>query len=176
MNKHKFKLLLVLLVTLGSQLPVTSYAGNVSEYKIKAAFIYNFARFTDWPDEGSELKICIYGKDPFDSYIDSLNGKKVDNKTIKIVRTKKIEEVRSCHIAFLNIIPPEQRLFERALREIKGANVLTIADADNVVKFGVMIGLVIDDEKVGFNVNHTVAKASKLEISSQLLSLAKEVI
>ena len=84
--------------------------------------------------------------------------------------------MRSCHIAFLNIIPPEQYLFERALKQIKGTKVLTIADAANVVNFGVMIGLVIEDDKVGFKVNHTVAKTEQLVISAQLLRLAKEVL
>lgn len=176
MVKPLIKLMLVLLIVSSSQMPALSFAGNVSEYKIKVAFIYNFARFTEWPDDTSELKICIYGKDPFDSYIDSLNGKKVNDKTIKILRTRKIEEVRSCHIAFLNIIPPERHLFELALNQIKGARVLTIADAADVVSYGVMIGLVIDDDRVGFEVNHTVAKSAKLEISAQLLRLAKEVI
>lgn len=166
----------MLLVMLAAQAPTESFAGNVSEYKIKVAFIYNFARFTEWPDDTSELKICVYGKDPFDSYLDSLNGKMVDDKTIKIVRTKEIEEVKTCHIAFLNIIPPEQYLFERALNQIKGTRVLTIADAKNVVNYGVMIGLVIEDDRVGFKINHTVAKSEQLEISSQLLKLAKEVI
>lgn len=176
MVKRLFKLLLTLLILSASQIPAHSLAGNVSEYKIKVAFIYNFARFTEWPDDTKELKICVYGKDPFDSYIDSLNGKMVDDKTITIVRTKQIEEVKSCHIAFLNIIPPERYLFERALNKIKGTKVLTIADAANVIKFGVMIGLVIEDDKVGFEVNHTMAKSEQLEISAQLLRLAKDVI
>ena len=74
------------------------------------------------------------------------------------------------------IIPPERHLFEKAHNKIKSAKVLTIADADNVVKFGVMIGLLINEDKVGFQINHTVAKSSGLEISSKLLKLAKEVI
>ena len=164
------------MITLALQMPTVTFAGNVSEYRIKAAFIYNFARFTEWQDDSSELKICIYGKDPFESNIDGLNGKKAGEKTIRIVRTQLIDEVSTCHIAFLNIKPPERHLFEKALNKIKNAKVLTIADADNVVNFGVMIGLLITDDKVGFEINHTVAKSSGLEISSKLLKLAKEVI
>lgn len=171
-----FRVLLTLLVAMALHMPALSYASNVPEYKIKAAFIYNFARFTQWQDGSGDLNICIYGKDPFDSYIDDLKGKKINNKTVKVIRTQIIEDVKFCHIAFLNIIPPEKHLFERALKKIDSANVLTIADADNVTQYGVMIGLVIENDKVGFKVNHTVAKASNLEISSQLLKLAKEVI
>lgn len=176
MFKRLLKLILVLLVMSASQMPTLSLAGKVSEYKNKVAFIYNFARFTEWPDDNSELKICVYGKDPFDSYIDSLNGRKIDDKTIKIVRTPKIEEVRTCNIAFLNLISPERHLFELALKQIKGTRILTISDAADVVKFGVMIGLLIEDDKVGFVINHTLAKSAKLVISAQLLRLAKEVI
>lgn len=156
-------------------MPTLTHAGSVNEYTIKAAFIYNFARFTEWPDESNELKVCIYGKDPFGSSIDNLNGKQSNGRTIKVIRTRSIEEVKSCHIAFLNIIPPERRLFARALREIGKASVLTISDADDVVDFGVMIGLKLDNDKVAFDVNHTVAKSSDIDISAKLLRLAKVV-
>lgn len=158
-----------------SQIPALSLADNVSEYTIKAAFIYNFARFTEWPDESDELKVCIYGEDPFGSSIDILNGKQSNGRTIKVIRTRSIDEVKSCHIAFLNIIPPVRRLFARALQDIEGANVLTVSDAEDVIDFGVMIGLKLDNDKVAFDVNHTVAKASNIEISAKLLRLAKVV-
>ena len=158
-----------------SQIPMLSLADNVSEYTIKAAFIYNFARFTEWPDESDELKVCIYGEDPFGSSIDVLNGKQSNGRTIKVIRTRSIDEVKSCHIAFLNIIPPVRRLFARALQDIEGTNVLTVSDAEGVIDFGVMIGLKLENDKVAFDVNHTVAKASNIEISAKLLRLAKVV-
>ena len=150
-------------------------AANVSEYKIKAGFIYNFAKFTKWPDESDELKICIFGIDPFGNTIDSLNGRQSNGRTIKIIRTKNIDEIKTCHIAFLNIIPPERHLFERALKKIRGTHVLTVADAANVTDFGVMIGMRISNDKIAFDVNHTVAQASNLEISAKLLRLASQV-
>ena len=171
----RYKLILLLTISVVSLTPALSHANNVSEYTIKAAFIYNFARFTQWPDDTGELKICVYGEDPFGASIDSFNGKQSNGRTIKIVRTQLIEEVKSCHIAFLNIIPPERRLFVRALKEIKDTNVLTIADAAGVIDFGVMIGLKIDSDKVAFDVNHTVAKSSEIEISAKLLMLAQVV-
>ncbi|MGB5395819.1 MAG: YfiR family protein [Gammaproteobacteria bacterium] len=176
MNRTLHRLLLATVVALVSHLPAVASADAVSEYSIKAAFIYNFARFTRWADESDTLKICIYGKDPFGDNIDKLDGKKINGRTVRVTRTQLIDDVRSCHIAFLNIIPPERHLFKQALNKIQGANVLTVADAANVVDFGVMIGMRIDGNKVGFEVNHTAAKASDLEISAKLLVLAKEVI
>lgn len=175
MLKISYKSLLLLLSILLVQAPVVSHADNISEYTIKAAFIYNFARFTQWPNTTEELKVCIYGKDPFGAQIDKLDGKKSNGRTIKIMRTLLIEQVKTCHIAFLNIIPPERHLFERALKKLNGASVLTVSDAPGVVDFGVIIGLRIDNNKVAFDVNHTVALASNLEISAKLLQLAGEV-
>ncbi|MBT8119646.1 MAG: YfiR family protein [Gammaproteobacteria bacterium] len=169
------KNLLLLYAILVAQMPVVAVADNVSEYTIKAGFIYNFAKFTQWPDKSDELKICIFGKDPFGKNIDKIDGKISNGRTIRVIRTQKIDEVRSCHIAFLNIIPPERYLFERALKKIDGTHVLTVSDARNVTEFGVMIGLSINDDKIAFDVNHTMALASDLEISAKLLRLAREV-
>lgn len=175
MHKITNKLLLLLITFLLSQAPVPALADKISEYTVKAAFIYNFARFTQWPDDSNELKVCIYGDDPFGAGIDKLNGKTTNGRTIKIVRTRLIKEIKTCHVAFLNIIPPERHLFEQALKKIDGASVLTVSDAANATDFGVMIGLKIDNNKVAFDVNHTVAQASNLEISAKLLRLAKQV-
>jgi len=169
------KFVIILSLSLVSLVPASSLADNISEYTIKAAFIYNFARFTEWPDESDELKVCVYGDDPFGPAIDKLSGERIKGRTIEVVRTKSINDVKSCHIAFMNIIPPERRLFARALRDIQGASVLTISDAEGVIDFGVMIGLRIDNDKVAFDVNHTVAKASNIGISAKLLRLAKVV-
>lgn len=175
MYRKTIKRLLLLAAILVAQAPVAAFAENISEYTIKAGFIYNFARFTQWPDDTGELKVCIYGRDPFGINIDKLNGKQSNGRTIKVVRTRLISEVRTCHIAFLNIIPPERHLFERALKKLDGSNVLTVSDADGVIDFGVMIGLRIDNDKVAFDINHTMAQASNIEISAKILRLAREV-
>ena len=175
MKQITLKFVIILSLSLVSLMPASSLADNISEYTIKAAFIYNFARFTEWPDESDELRVCVYGDDPFGPAIDKLNGERIKGRTIEVVRTKSINDVKSCHIAFMNIIPPERRLFARALRDIQGASVLTISDAEGVIDFGVMIGLRIDNDKVAFDVNHTVAKASNIGISAKLLRLAKVV-
>lgn len=163
MVKRLYKLLLALLVLSASQMPTSSLAGKVSEYKIKVVLIYNFAQFTKWPDDTGELKIGRYDKDPFDSHIDSFNGRKV-------------EEVRSCHIAYFNMQSPGRHLFERGQNQIKATRVLTTADATGVINYEVIIGWVVEDDKSGFEVNHTVAKSEQLEVSAQLLRLVREVV
>jgi len=180
-NDFMYMQLRAIIVFMLALAPQVAYSETISEYAIKAAFIYNFARFTEWPVDrddtsGDTLKVCIYGKDPFKSIIDKIEGKKANNKTIKIVRTNSLKEVKACHIAFLNVIPPQKRLFERVLTKLKGAHVLTISDAADAVDFGVMIGLTVDDEnKVKFDINLSSANDEKIKISSKIVNLAIKV-
>lgn len=182
MSEHKRNGLwmkLWLLLTIFFVTPLfSSYAKAeaISEYVIKVKFIHNFIRFTRWPTESEELKICIYGKDPFGLEIDKLNGKIANQRKITITRTQLIEEAKACDLVFLNIQPPKRHLFERALTELREAAVLTVSDANKAADYGVMIELNITKDKVAFRVNHTAAKNSDLNISAKLLRLAREVI
>jgi len=170
------KLLLSLALIFSSLIPIESRSDSVSEYKIKTGFIYNFARFTQWPDKGNELKICIYGNDPFGHYIDQLNSKKAGSKTIKIIRTNIIDNIKSCQVVFLNITPHEEHKLETLLNEIKDSNILTMSDTQNAVDYGVMVGFEIRNNRVTFEINYTAVKSAGLKISSQLLKIAKKVI
>jgi len=182
MSEHKRNRLwlkhCLLFATLFIAPSLSSYANAdaISEYVIKVKFIHNFIRFTQWPTESDELKICIYGKDPFGLEIDKLNGKITNQRKITITRTQLIEEVKSCDLVFLNIQPPKRHLFERALAELNEAAVLTVSDANKAADYGVMIELNITKDKIAFRVNHTAAKNSDLKISAKLLRLAREVI
>ena len=153
-----------------------AYSDSVSEYKIKAGFIYNFARFTKWPDNDNELRICIYGKDPFGHHIDHLKSKVVSSRSITIFRTHIIENIKPCHVVFLNINPVDQLTFKKIINSLKGSNTLTISDTKNVINYGVMVGLDIKDDKVSFNINYTSILESELKINPQLIKLAKKVI
>jgi len=170
------RLLSTLALIFSTLIPIDTYADNISEYKIKAGFIYNFARFTQWPDNDVDLKICIYGEDPFGHYIDTLNAKKVSFRTIKIIRTSIIENIKPCHVAFLNIKPTEEHQFKKVIDSIKDANVLTMSDTKNAIDNGVMVAFEIINNRVSFNINYTAAKQAGLKISSQLLMISKKVI
>lgn len=171
-----YKLILLFTVTLTSLAPtvISASARTVSEYDWKAEFIYNFSKFTRWPDKADEIMICIYGKDPFGSKIDVLNNRISHGRKIKVIRTHSIERVKSCQIAFVNSIPENQRYYNRAMRRLNNSSVLTMANDYNAHNFGVMIGLITNNEKVSFNINSAILDKSEIEISSKLLRLAKE--
>ena len=170
------KLLLTLALFFSSLTSIESYADSISEYQIKAGFIYNFAKFTQWPDDDDDLKICIYGEDHFEQYIDALSSKKAGGRKITIIRTKIIENIKPCHVAFLNITPPEQHQFKKAIETLKDSNVLTMSDTKNAIDNGVMVGFEINNNRVSFDINYSAVRLAGLKISSQLLKLAKKVI
>ena len=173
-NRIKPVLLCAMFITTFTSSEV--YSDNVPEYKIKAGFIYNFARFTQWPDKGGDLNICIYGKDPFGHHIDYLDSKKVSSKIISIQRTNIIDNLKKCHIVFLNIIPPDERQLRQVINTIKDSSILTMSDTENAIDYGVMVGLGIKNSKVTFDINYSALLYSDLKINPQLIKLAKKVI
>lgn len=148
-------------------------------YQIKAAFLYNFAKFVEWPsgsfaDGNSPLVIGILGDDPFGSSLDQVvKGNTVGGRRICIKRFPRIRDVESCHILF--VCSSESNRLARALESVKNSGVLTVSDIDRFAQRGGIVGFTMDDNKVGFEINVTTAQRSNLKISSKLLKLARVV-
>lgn len=144
------------------------------EYVLKAAFIFNFATFTEWPSgTGSTLNFCVAGKNPFGNALDSLEGKALGGKRLTIRLPAAGESLRACQILFIGA--SDQAEIGKLLEEIKGAPVLTIGEGGNAAKQGVMIGLLMEQKKIAFEVNLEAARRAHLSISSKLLRLARAV-
>jgi hypothetical protein len=153
-------------VALGDDLP---------EYRLKAAFLYNFALFTEWPaDVGPTLNLCVYGRDPFGEEIKALQGKPVGNRRIGIHRVTRVEGLSVCQVVFIADASGEG--ISRVLSTLRGATVLTIADAPGAVKQGVALNMNVVEDKITFEANLTAARAANVKLSSRLLSLATEVL
>ena len=176
LNFNRIKPVLLFAIFISIFTSSEAYSDNVPEYKIKAGFIYNFARFTKWSDEDTELKICIYGKDPFGHHINHLNSKKIGSKNISVQRTNIVDNLKRCHIVFLNIIPPDERQFRKVINTIKDSSILTMSDTENAIDYGAMVGLGIKNNRVTFDINYTALLSSDLKINPQLIKLAKKVI
>lgn len=146
------------------------------EYLVKAAFIYNFARFTDWPEEsfsGSDdpLVLVIIGKDPFEKAIESIADRRVQGRTLRIKRITLPEEIDRCHMLFIST--SEKDRLPEILEKIKNRPVLTIGEMEGYAASGGMINFSVIKNKIRFEINIDVAKRSGLQISSKLLRLAK---
>jgi len=153
-----------------------SFAESLQEYQIKAAFLYNFAKFIEWPpsafkDTQSPLTLCILGKDPFGAALDSLREKTVEGRTLVIKRVSKVEEAEKCHILFVSA--SEKESLSHILKVTRSWNVLTVGDTKGFAESGVMINLISIENKMGFEINLDAAEHASLKISSKLLKLGK---
>jgi hypothetical protein len=146
------------------------------EYSIKAVFLYNFARFVEWPPStlaNPEIPfvIGILGDDPFRSVIDqTVAGEKIKGHSIVIQRYKAVHEIKNCQILYINA--REARKLNEILFAIKNKNILTVSDMANFTVTGGMIRFMTKDNKIRLEINPEAARAAELTISSKLLNVA----
>jgi hypothetical protein len=158
---------------------LNAQAQGSGEYAVKAAFLYNFARFVEWPGEalgngGSPLLVGVMGDDPFGGSIDQVvAGKNVNGHPIAVRRLRWGQDLRQCHILFISA--SEARRLPQILESLRGASVLTVADMEHFGQQGGVVRFLIEDGKVRFEINVDAADRAGLRISSKLLALAKIV-
>jgi hypothetical protein len=154
-------------------------ATPVSEYQLKAVFLFNFAQFVEWPPaalprENAPFVIGVLGKDPFGTDLDDVvRGETVNRHALAVERYHKVAEVRDCQILF--IAASELPQLEGILTALKGRSILTVTDADGSAVQGVMIGLVRQDNRIRLRIDLQATKAGNLTISSKLLRPAEIV-
>lgn len=149
-----------------------------SEYTVKTAFLYNFAKFVDWPpesfrNEASPFVLGILGSDPFGVALEKLQEKTVKGRRLVVRKLSNLENIEECHMLFIS--GSEKSNFKNLLAILKNHNILTTSDVDRFAQQGGMIGLIKIDGKIGFEVNIDTVQHSRLKFSSQLLKLAKIV-
>lgn len=147
---------------------------QAAEYALKAAFLYNFALYTDWPDlpEG-HFDLCVLGDDPFGEQLDAVGQKRLKGRAIRLRRLQRAEEIEGCQLLFV-AASARASLPLIAARHQRDP-MLTIADADGIDPSLPMIRLVPEGSRVTFRVNLTAARAAGLELSAKLLQLARSV-
>jgi YfiR/HmsC-like len=153
-------------------------AAGPSEYEVKAAFLYNFARFVEWPLDAPGVDgtfvITVLGRDPFGSALDdTLRGKKIDDKRVVVRRALRPEDVGRSHIVFIS--DSEKDRLPAILKSLDTAPVLTVGDMDQFAERGGVIRFKVDQDRIRLEINVAAAQRSRLRISSQLLKLARIV-
>ena len=168
----------LILITLTQLFLPAALAQEQREYEVKAAFLYNFTKFVEWPpdprpDRGP-IRICVIGEDPFRESLDKIvAGKLVDGRSLTVRRIERAADARTCAIAFVST--SERTRLRSILETLRGANVLTVGDTRQFAEMGGVIGFVLRDNLVHFAVNLDAAKIQGLTISSRLLNLAEIV-
>ena len=149
------------------------------EYRIKAAFLYNFTLYAEWPASAFETAespfvLAIAGDDPFGDELDAaVKGKTVKGRVIDIRRFARAEDVTGGHLLYIS--NNEVKSLGDILRRFKGAPLLTVAETESFTRSGGVIRLFVEENKVLFEVNTDAAARAKLKLSSKLLSLARVV-
>jgi hypothetical protein len=149
---------------------------ELEEYRVKAAFLYNFAKFADWPngsftDNHSPFVLGIVGKDPSGKAFDSLNGKLVGNRELVVRRFSGLEALGRCHMLFVSA--SEQAHLAKILKKVEPWQVLTVSDMNGFCGGGGIIALFMEEKQIRFEINTDAAQRNGLRLSSQLLKLAR---
>ena len=176
-KKHAAGLLFTVLLWCGFLVLVHSpraQAEQPSEYRLKVAFLYNFAMYTEWPNQSSQyLAYCIYGDDPFGEHIQHLHQKKVDQQEIVVKSPQNLDALPTCQVVFITRSVINN--LDGILKLLNGKPILTIADSPGSCQQGIMLNMAISGGKVIFEANLSAAKQNGLRLSAQLLRFANEV-
>lgn len=152
---------------------------RVSEYQLKAAFIFNFAKFVTWPEDSFEtknspFKIGVLGTDPFGKILDNtVAGKTVGKRSVQIKRSDSLSDLDDCHIIFIS--ESKEKEMSRILKELETSNVLIVGDMNRFAENRGVIGFYSEGRKIRLAINTKAAKSQDLKISSKLLSISKIV-
>jgi hypothetical protein len=163
---------------------VTIWIGRASgqtqrtrEEDVKATFLYNFAKFVEWPESSAgdavaSFRIEIVGRDPFDGRFDKLMiGKKVHDQPIEVIHSLGAPSATAVRMAFVSA--SEGKRLDSLLNTYLHKQVLTVSDITDFTQRGGMIGFVTELGAVSFKINQTVANQSQLRVSSRLLALGR---
>jgi hypothetical protein len=158
--------------------PYSAAAQTAPEYDVKAAFLYNFTKFVDWPaaafPDATSLKVCLLGEDPFGRSLQAVAGEPVENRKLVIVRADAPPKPGGCQVLFIS--RSEREKLPQILAALKDSPVLTVGDTKGFVDQGVIINFTLEGSKVRFEINTDAADKAGLKVSSKLLQLARRIV
>lgn len=174
----KFHLYILLLI-LGWVLPA---GGQVPEYELKAVYLFNFAKFVEWPSsafagDNTSFLIGVLGDDPFGDALDAaVKDRSIQGRPIRVKRFDNFDgtqttSLRQCQILFICF--SEKERIEAILQALEGAQVLTVSEIE---KFNILGGMILFDQegdRITLDVNPRAAQRVQLSISSKLLQVSK---
>jgi hypothetical protein len=149
-----------------------------SEYDVKAAFLFNFTKFVEWPgsafsDDRGTLQLCVFGGNPFGKSLESVIDEEVGGHRLGVRRVEDPGKLAGCHVVFID--PSENDRTPQVLSSLRGEPVLTVGDNRGFLDRGGIINFVLEGTKVRFEINQEAAERAGLKISSKLLRLALRV-
>ena len=165
----------VLLARPGFAMADESAIAAASEYEVKAAFVYNFAKFVEWPQSNRAMTFCVAGPEPaFLALRRVVHGKTIGGRELTMKRLNPGEQARGeCQVVF--IAWADKKRSASALLALEQQGVLTVGEEDSFLDTGGIIHFLLEDRKIRFEINLTAARKAGLAISSKLLKLATSI-
>jgi hypothetical protein len=154
-------------------------AQALSEYQVKAAYLYSFTKFVEWPEgtfanASDPIRLCVLNDKPFHAQLNQIAGnKQIAGHPVVVVLITDSRQSRGCQELFIGASESQQT--SQILDSVRGASVLTVGETDTFVEQGGIINFVVPGDHVQFQVNQKAATQAGLHMSSQLLSVAKRV-
>ena len=172
-------LLVILPILYGGEATVAYADDKGREYKLKAAFLLNFSKFTTWPKEafstpGQTFDFCVVGENPFGTALDGLESKKVGARNVRLLNAQSIAEVETCHVLFVS--KSEQGNLGQLKQITEGQPVITVSDIKGFSQEGGIFEFITRAGRLSFIVNNKQAIKRGLQINASLLNLAAEVL
>ncbi len=179
-RRGRAKLATILAVMLGGLFCATAARAQApTEYQVKAAFLFNFTKFVEWPASAfrsgsATIQICLVGEDPLGKALEDLvKGQQVGGRSLAVRRLAQSPRDDNCQMAFLAGL--DKGRAEQILAPLKSLPILTVVDHEDGGDAGAMIAFVVEDNKVRFNINLDTVERAGVKLSSKLLKLAKAV-
>jgi hypothetical protein len=143
--------------------------------RIKAAYVYNFAKFVEMSGaDDKSIRLCVLGKDDLNGAMLSLNRRMAQGREILVRKDVPMDQIKDCAMAFIG--ESDARLLSAAARQLGNSQVLLVSDARQAMDLGAHLSLVFSDDRVEFDVNLLNLQKSNIKASSQMLKLARAVI
>jgi phosphohistidine swiveling domain-containing protein len=149
----------------------------VPEYKLKAAFVYNFVLFTDWPaanaNEAAPINVCVNTDSVLRPALGEFNDKTVKGRRMQIRAwtDANADSMRQCHVLVLDSTDREH--WAQLRKNLAGAAVLTVSDDADIGRNGAVITLYLENNRIAFDIDMNAARQARLTLSSKLLRLAR---
>jgi hypothetical protein len=165
----------VVAAAMALSLSADSYAQSATAAAVTSAFLYNFAKFTEWPSDalapGQRLALCVIGDNAVAGALEqTIKGHTIESHELTVELLKPDASVRACHLLYLSGLDEKRSL--QLIGSLKTAPVLTASDADRFAELGGVAQLVLENGRMRFSINVTAAQRARLQLSSKLLSLA----
>ena len=177
MPRLPFSLVVAFLIAFVARAQPANAQVESLEHEIKAAFLYNFVKFVQWPagsfpGPDAPVTICLTGPDPFGTTLDDLvENEQVEGRPLAVRRLGPTDATAGCHVLF--VAPAERARFEAILRTVDTRRVLTVSDAMEFLAAGGHISFFMESNRVRFAVNAPAARQADFQINSRLMRLAR---